>query len=180
VILSDDQLAEFLDTVETAGYQCIDRALEGIRSENATASRQADLESIRELVQSTPGGFELLNSTVRQRLAQWFVEQGAIRTSVRMVGRGSSSIALGDSFNGGAPGRFGSDESYMSNISELEPGAPHELDGEGAEHDMSIHHAGAIINTVVDSDFAVNGISENNTANAYHASARSNARLSSV
>eukprot|EP00035_Acanthoeca_spectabilis_P015659 m.314124 g.314124 ORF g.314124 m.314124 type:complete len:1717 (-) comp16409_c0_seq9:26-5176(-) len=87
VILSQEQNDAFLNAMATEGYRSIDRALADIRSENATASREADLEAIRNLVQSTPGGFEQLNTTVRHHLARWFEAQGAIRTAIRMVGR---------------------------------------------------------------------------------------------
>ena len=49
-------------------HRCIDAALADIRSEEAIATRDADLAAIRTLVQSKPGGFAVLNTTVRQHL----------------------------------------------------------------------------------------------------------------
>lgn len=94
VILSSEQHTAFLDAMNREGYRCVDQALSEIRSENATATIAADLEAIRRLVQSTPGGFEQLNNAVRIHLAGWFEGQGTIKTSVRMVGR--TSLAVGD------------------------------------------------------------------------------------
>jgi hypothetical protein len=63
----------------------IDSTLDGIHSENATAFSPADLEAIRALIQSKPGGFEQLNSTVKQHLHRWFESQGAVRSGARVV-----------------------------------------------------------------------------------------------
>ena len=63
---------------------CIDEALAGIHSENATAFSPADLAAIRKLVQSKPGGFAQLNSTVKRHLHRWFESQGAVRTAERI------------------------------------------------------------------------------------------------
>jgi hypothetical protein len=63
---------------------CIDAALSGIASETATASVEADLEAIHGIVRSTPGGFAMLNSTVKNHLAKWFEEKGAIRSANRL------------------------------------------------------------------------------------------------
>eukprot|EP00035_Acanthoeca_spectabilis_P015655 m.314236 g.314236 ORF g.314236 m.314236 type:complete len:1719 (-) comp16409_c0_seq16:107-5263(-) len=87
VILSAEQHEAYTNAMKTIGYRCIDHALGGIHSENATASQPADLEAIRKIIESTPGGFAQLNTTVQRHLARWFEAQGAIRTSVRMVGR---------------------------------------------------------------------------------------------
>jgi hypothetical protein len=64
---------------------CIDSTIDGIHSENATAFSPADLEAIRALIQSKPGGFEQLNSTVKQHLHRWFESQGAVRSGARIV-----------------------------------------------------------------------------------------------
>jgi hypothetical protein len=63
---------------------CIDAALSGIASETATALVKADLEAIHGIVRSTPGGFAMLNSTVKNHLAKWFEEKGAIRSANRL------------------------------------------------------------------------------------------------
>lgn len=87
IILSEEQHTAFQNAMADENYRCIDKALEGIRSENATATIAADLEAIRALVKSKPGGFEQLNITVRHHLADWFENQGTIRTNVRTVGQ---------------------------------------------------------------------------------------------
>lgn len=85
VVLSEEQLAAFETSMACDGYGSIDRALAGIRSQDATATRPADLEAIRSLILETAGGFEQLNATVRHHLARWFERHGAVRTSVRRL-----------------------------------------------------------------------------------------------
>jgi hypothetical protein len=72
-----------------------------VQSANATASRQSDLEAIRALVQSKPGGFEVLDSTVKRHLGKWFVSKGAVRSAER-VQRGSSLVAAAERWSGGS------------------------------------------------------------------------------
>lgn len=123
VILSETQHAQFEKAMTNVGYTAIDQAFQKIQSENATATRQEDLEAIRALVQQTPGGFEQLNATVRHHLAQWFVDQGAIRQSTR-VATARKSASLGGSGNsdgfansGGSvhsmiPGKYAVEETF--------------------------------------------------------------------
>jgi hypothetical protein len=59
-----------------------------VQSENATAFFPADLEAIRSLVVSKPGGFAQLNSTVKKHLHRWFEGQGAVRSAERISRRG--------------------------------------------------------------------------------------------
>ena len=66
VILTQEENESFLDAMNTQGYNAIDLAVGNIKSENATASQKADLDAIRALVQSKPGGFATLNATVKQ------------------------------------------------------------------------------------------------------------------
>jgi hypothetical protein len=67
---------------------CIDDALVCVQSENATAFFPADLEAIRALVVSKPGGFSQLNSTVKKHFHRWFEGQGAVRSAERISRRG--------------------------------------------------------------------------------------------
>lgn len=81
-------LYSFCSLIGTDG--CIDDALSGIASETATASVEADLHAIRKAVESTPGGFAMLNSTVKKHLAKWFEEKGAVKSAHRLKRRNSS------------------------------------------------------------------------------------------
>jgi len=66
IILTEEQNASFLDAMNAHGYRAIDQAVGNIKSENATASREGDLAAIRALVLGKPGGFNTLNTTVKQ------------------------------------------------------------------------------------------------------------------
>ena len=65
VILTEEQNESFLRAMNTQGYVAIDQAVGNIKSENATATQEADLAAIRALVMSKPGGFATLNATVK-------------------------------------------------------------------------------------------------------------------
>jgi hypothetical protein len=114
IVLTEEEHLSFLDAMKTEGYACIDDAFGSIKSESATASREADLNAIRALVLSKPGGFETLNSTVQHHLERWFQSQGAIRSGTRVrrhdsngrVGGVSSSSGMssGDSLWNGKAG----------------------------------------------------------------------------
>eukprot|EP00037_Helgoeca_nana_P029953 m.365208 g.365208 ORF g.365208 m.365208 type:complete len:1889 (-) comp28082_c0_seq5:432-6098(-) len=80
IIFTKESQTAFRRAMCGGGYAKIDAALDNIKSETATASVPQDQEAIRKLIQATPGGFEVLNTRVRQHLKQWFVEQGAIHT----------------------------------------------------------------------------------------------------
>lgn len=91
MIMTDSSDQSFLKAMADEGYSCINAALESVRSEDATASVPADLKAIRELVQSTPGGFNTLNMTVKAHLHRWFEAHGAIKSARRIPSRQSSS-----------------------------------------------------------------------------------------
>ena len=66
----------------------LQRAVDGagvgaVKSEDAEASVQADLDAIRALIQKYSGGFGTLNDTVRQYLRRWFVSQGGVKSVAR-------------------------------------------------------------------------------------------------
>jgi hypothetical protein len=65
IVLTEQQHTDFVQTMASDGYGCIDAAFDGIHSESATASREPDLKAIRAVVESTPGGFATLDNTVR-------------------------------------------------------------------------------------------------------------------
>jgi len=95
IILTEEEDADFLKAIVNEGYGCIDAAFENIRSEEATATGEADLKAIRALVQSKPGGFASLNSTVRHHLGQWFQGHGAVRSAHWMDRKSSDGNVLG-------------------------------------------------------------------------------------
>lgn len=76
-----------------------------MQSANATASRQSDLEAIRALIQSKPGGFEVLDSTVKRHLGKWFVSKGAVKSAER-VRRSSSRVSATKGWWGGSGERL--------------------------------------------------------------------------
>ena len=81
IILSPDESQSFRDRINRDGTDApaVDEALAHVKSENAEASVQADLDAIRELIQTHSGGFGTLNNTVKQFLQRWFVAQGGVR-----------------------------------------------------------------------------------------------------
>jgi len=85
IILTESENKNFLSAMASEGYGCIDEALAGIRSEEATATLEADLHAIRALVQSKPGGFSQLNTVVKAHLSRWFESKGAVRVEARRI-----------------------------------------------------------------------------------------------
>jgi len=85
IILSPKQAQSFRDriTVDGNDARAIDDALSGIKSENATASVQVDLEAIRALIRKYSGGVGTLNDTGKQYLPRWFVSQGGVKVVAR-------------------------------------------------------------------------------------------------
>jgi hypothetical protein len=79
---------------------CIDKALNGVHSAKATASRPSDLDAIRALIKSKPGGFEVLDSTVKRHLEHWFEGKGAVRSAER-VQRSGDRHKTGEWLGGG-------------------------------------------------------------------------------
>lgn len=81
--------------------RCIDKALNGVHSAKATASRTSDLDAIRALIQSKPGGFEVLDSTVKRHLSKWVEGKGAVRSAERVLRSGSHHPPTSD-WSGGS------------------------------------------------------------------------------
>merc|ERR1712072_976741 len=74
--------------------EAIDGALAHVKSEDATASVEADLTAIRALVNSYPGGFPALNATVKQHLRRWFVSQGGTKVASRFSAASDTQNSL--------------------------------------------------------------------------------------
>ena len=85
IILSPKQAQSFRDRINADGTdaRAIDDALAHVKSENAEASVQVDLDAIRTLIQKYSGGFGTLNDTVQQYLRRWFVSQGGVKVVAR-------------------------------------------------------------------------------------------------
>ena len=85
IILSPRQAKAFRDRINKDGSdaRAIDGALENVKSEEAEASVQADLEAIRALIGNTSGSFGTINATVKQYLRRWFVSQGGVKVVAR-------------------------------------------------------------------------------------------------
>ena len=84
-----------------SGYGGLEWALDGICSEDATATEAADLAALKEHVSNLPGGFATLDETVRDHLRLWFEGQGAVLTGSRVQAvrrsiarQGSSSTSV--------------------------------------------------------------------------------------
>ena len=95
IILSPKQAQSFRDRINQDGTDAhaIDEALEHVKSENAEASVQADLDAIRILIQKYRGGFGTLNDTVKQYLRKWFVSQGGVKVVARHGKRGGGAAS---------------------------------------------------------------------------------------
>jgi hypothetical protein len=93
IILSPNEAQSFHDRINRDGTDAhaIDDALAHVRSEDAEASVQADLDAIRVLIQKYSGGFGTLNDTVKQYLRRWFESQGGIKVVARAGHRNSAS-----------------------------------------------------------------------------------------
>lgn len=76
MILPPNQRAAFVEAMESGNYTLLEGLLDGIRAEDASATESADLAAIREFVHEQPGGFAVLNETVRGFLRRWFEGQG--------------------------------------------------------------------------------------------------------
>lgn len=76
MILPPSQRAAFVNAMKLANYSLLEASLDGIRAEDATATKSADLAAIREYINELPGGFPSLNETVRGCLRRWFEGQG--------------------------------------------------------------------------------------------------------
>ena len=88
IILSPTSMRDFRDAMVTGGYSVGDGALGKINGELATTSYKQDTESIHAVIRGMPGGFDTLNSVVKQRLGQWFESVGGIkRWSANGTGR---------------------------------------------------------------------------------------------
>jgi hypothetical protein len=112
ILLPPSQRAAFVDAMRVANYGALEAVLDGIQSEEATASSPADLVAIRGCVAALPGGFSALNEAVRGQLRRWFEGEGAVLTASRIqVLRRSSSTHLavlhGTPSSPGADGRVG-------------------------------------------------------------------------
>ena len=85
VILSPKQARSFRDRINADGTdaRAVDEALAHVKSENAEASVQADLDAIRALIKNYSGGFGTLNDTVKTYLRRWFVSQGGVQVAAR-------------------------------------------------------------------------------------------------
>ena len=84
-MLSPTQVKAFRDRTNKDGSdaRAIDSALENVKSEEAEASVQADLEAIHALIEKTSGGYSTINATVKQYLRRWFVSHGGVKVAAR-------------------------------------------------------------------------------------------------
>ena len=81
IILAPEDKAAFHDRINADGSDAgaIDEALANVKSEEAEAFSQDDLDRIHKFIRSLPGGFTTLDSTIKHHLRRWFVSQGGVR-----------------------------------------------------------------------------------------------------
>jgi len=84
IVLPPTEREGFEAAMSGDGYRRLEVVLNGIDSAGARASVPADLEAIRQHVQTLPGGFEALDTAVRLHLQGWFAEQGAVLSAPRI------------------------------------------------------------------------------------------------
>ena len=112
IILPPEDRADFRSAITQKGYGVVDQVLDQIDAESATAFSPVDLDSIRKKILATNGGFDRINSTVKQRLGMWFEAQGGIRTAAGdefgspMVKRSLVTLGPEDDGNGYIPGSY--------------------------------------------------------------------------
>ena len=85
IVMTQHQRDAFLSAIQKGGYSAVDDVLEQIKSENTTASRPADVQAIRGVIQGLPGGFDALDVAVKQHLAAWFESIGTVRSAARLA-----------------------------------------------------------------------------------------------
>ncbi len=61
-----------MTVIKVEGFPAIDKALSQVKSEEATASVEADLKAIQAIITSYQGGYTALNEAVKVRLRLWF------------------------------------------------------------------------------------------------------------
>ena len=78
-ILTPAQRKACTTAVKDEGFEAVDNALAQVKSEEATASVEADLKAIQALITQSHGGYTALNEAVKVRLRSWFQDiTGAI------------------------------------------------------------------------------------------------------
>jgi len=79
IILTPAQRKACSAAVKDEGFEAIDDALAHVKSEEATASVEADLKAIQALITQSHGGYTALNEAVKVRLRSWFQDITGIR-----------------------------------------------------------------------------------------------------
>ena len=94
IILAPEDKKAFRDRINADGSdaRAIDEALANVKSDEAEAFSQDDLERIHSFIRSLPGGFDTLDSTIKQHLRRWFVSQGGIQVAARQ-GRAAGRVS---------------------------------------------------------------------------------------
>ena len=95
IILAPEDKKAFHDRINADGSdaRAIDEALANVKSAEAEAFSQDDLDRIHTYIRSLPGGFATLDSTIKHHLRRWFVSHGGVKVAAR-AGRQSSTSSL--------------------------------------------------------------------------------------
>ena len=115
IVLAPEDRKAFNTAVNAGGYGVVDVALDGIDAAAAEAFSPVDLAAITAKVNSTPGGFDKLNTTIKRHLSRWFQQQGGIKAAshhraslaVRPLSSSIGSIVSQNSGNSPRLGRAG-------------------------------------------------------------------------
>lgn len=91
IVLPPDQRALFLQAIKKGGYGSVDKIMASIKSEEATATIEADLIAIKSMVEELPGEYATLDRTVRAHLQSWFEENGMVASASRIMGNKSTA-----------------------------------------------------------------------------------------
>ena len=70
-ILTPAQREACITAIHKEGFEAIDDALANVKSEEATASVDADLKSIQAVIMRYQGGYHALDEAVKVRLRAW-------------------------------------------------------------------------------------------------------------
>merc|ERR1712166_731958 len=79
IILTPAQRKACTETVHLEGFEAVDNALAHVKSEESTASVEADLKAIQALITQSHGSYTALNEAVKVRLRSWFQDITGIR-----------------------------------------------------------------------------------------------------
>jgi len=91
IILTKAQRQACANTVNSEGFQAVDKALSKVKAEEATATEIADLKAIQALIKRYHGGYAALNEAVKVQMRAWFQKITGIRFARKITKRAKGS-----------------------------------------------------------------------------------------